>query len=87
VLAVFVLAAVIIAGSACYARPSPETQQVSASSVPAAGENKPTVAYWHVWTDDKEVSHQKRSDLSAFRLQSILGIAVAGRAISLPGSR
>jgi hypothetical protein len=72
VLAVFVLAAAVIAGAACYARPSPETQQVSASSVLVAGENKPTVSYWHIWTDDKGVSHQKRCDLSAFRLQSIL---------------
>jgi hypothetical protein len=46
---------------------------------PAAGQEKPivrkdtppTVPYWHVWTDDKGVSHQKRSEMSAFKFQSI----------------
>jgi len=45
----------------------------------AAGQEKPsarkdippTVSYWHVWTDDKGVSHQKRCEMSAFKLQSI----------------
>ena len=32
---------------------------------------KPTVSYWHVWTDQKGVSHQKRCEMSAFKLQSI----------------
>jgi hypothetical protein len=66
-----VLAAVLITGAASYARPRPETQQISASSVPAAGKEKPTLSYWHVWTDEKGVSHQKRCELTAFQLQSI----------------
>ena len=35
------------------------------------GKDKPTVAYWHVWTDEKGVSHQNRCEMSAFKLQSI----------------
>ncbi len=31
----------------------------------------PKVPYWHVWTDDKGVSHQTRGELSQFELQSI----------------
>ena len=27
--------------------------------------------YWHVWTDEKGVSHQKRCEMSAFKFQSI----------------
>jgi hypothetical protein len=67
--AALVLAA--IAGAVCYARPRPETQKVSASTVPAAGPDHPTLSYWHVWTDEKGVSHQNRCELSAFQLQSI----------------
>jgi predicted outer membrane protein len=37
----------------------------------AAGQDKPTVPYWHVWTDDNGVSHQNRCEFSAFKLQSI----------------
>jgi hypothetical protein len=29
-------------------------------------ENKPTLSYWHVWTDDEGVSHQTRAELSSF---------------------
>ncbi len=46
---------------------------------PAAGQEKPsaqkdmppTIPFWHVWTDEKGVSHQKRDTLSAFKFQSI----------------
>ena len=31
----------------------------------------PKVGYWHVWTDDKGVSHQTREQLGAFELKSI----------------
>jgi hypothetical protein len=71
VAAALVLVTVLIAGAACYARPRAETQQVPVSSVPATKGDKPTVSYWHVWTDDKGVSHQKRCELSDFELQSI----------------
>jgi hypothetical protein len=66
-----VLAAVVVAGAACYAGPRPERQQVAASTVTAAGQEHPALAYWHVWTDANGVSHQKRCELSAFQLQSI----------------
>jgi hypothetical protein len=60
------LAAVVIAGAAW-------------QMTPAAGQEKPTtrkdmsptVSYWHVWTDEKGVSHQKRGEMSAFKFQSI----------------
>jgi len=29
------------------------------------------VPYWHVWTDEKGVSHQKRGEMSAFKFESI----------------
>ncbi|HUE14219.1 MAG TPA: hypothetical protein VMR25_08655, partial [Planctomycetaceae bacterium] len=54
--AALMLAAIVIAGAASDARPRPETQQASTSTVLAAGKDHPTVSYWHVWTDDKGVS-------------------------------
>jgi hypothetical protein len=33
------------------------------------------VSYWHVWTDEKGVSHQTRCELSAFEQQSMGGAA------------
>jgi len=69
--AALVLAAVVSAGAACYPRSRPETPEDSTPAVVAAGQDKPTVPYWHVWTDDKGVSHQNRCELSAFQLQSI----------------
>ena len=38
---------------------------------PARKDISPTVPYWHVWTDEKGVSHQTRSEMSAFKFQSI----------------
>lgn len=32
---------------------------------------RPTVAYWHVWTDGKGVSHQSLCELRAFALKSV----------------
>ena len=64
-----VLAAVVIAAADCYALARPGIQNASASS--AAGQEKPTLSYWHVWTDENGISHQKRCELSAFELQSI----------------
>jgi quercetin dioxygenase-like cupin family protein len=40
-------------------------------TVPPAEQSKATVPYWHVWTDENGVSHQKRCELSAFEYQSI----------------
>ena len=37
---------------------------------------KPTASCWHVWTNEKRVSHQTRSKLSAFEQQS-MGVAAA----------
>ncbi len=31
----------------------------------------PKIGYWHVWTDDKGISHQTLEKLGAFKLQSI----------------
>ena len=38
-------------------------------------QSQPTVLYWHVWTDQKGVSHQTRCELSAFEQQSMGGAA------------
>lgn len=35
--------------------------------------SKPTVSYWHVWTDEKGVSHQTRCELSNFKQESMGG--------------
>jgi hypothetical protein len=32
---------------------------------------KPSVPYWHVWVDDKGISHQDRCFLTAFEFESI----------------
>jgi hypothetical protein len=45
------------------------------SQVSSAAQEKLSVSYWHVWTDEKEVSHRNRCDLSAFKLQSISRVA------------
>ena len=58
-----VLATVVIVGT--------ETLRASRRLTVAAGQDKPTVSYWHVWTDEKGVSHQKRCQMSAFKFQSI----------------
>ncbi len=65
------LAAVVIAGAASYPRSRADTPEVSKPTVAATEKDKPTVPYWHVWTDEKGVSHQKRCEMSAFKLQSI----------------
>lgn len=38
-------------------------------------ENKPTLSYWHVWTDDEGVSHQTRVELTSFIKESMGGDA------------
>jgi predicted outer membrane protein len=58
-------------GAACYAQSSAGTPEVSTPTDPAGGRDKPNVPFWHVWTDDKGVSHQKRGELSAFQFGSI----------------
>jgi len=32
---------------------------------------KPTLAYWHIWTDDEGVSHQNRCELDQFELKGV----------------
>jgi hypothetical protein len=32
---------------------------------------KPTIAYWHLWTDAQGVSHQQRCELAAFDLHGV----------------
>jgi predicted outer membrane protein len=71
--ATLVLTSFIIAGAAGEARPRPDKDKPGAST-PAAygpGEDKPTLFYWHVWTDENGVSHQKRCELTDFKFQSI----------------
>jgi quercetin dioxygenase-like cupin family protein len=65
------LVAVAIVATACYSRPRPKTPEASMPTIPPAEQSKPTVPYWHVWTDENGVSHQKRCELSAFEFQSI----------------
>jgi hypothetical protein len=37
----------------------------------SSGPDKPSVPYWHVWTDENGVSHQDHCELSDFRFESI----------------
>ncbi len=46
----------------------------SSSGGTARESAKPAASCWHVWTDEKGVSHQTRSELSAFEQQS-MGVA------------
>jgi hypothetical protein len=41
----------------------------------ARGSARPAASCWHVWTDEKGVSHQTRSELSAFEQQGMGGTA------------
>ena len=37
--------------------------------------DKPTLTYWHVWTDDKGVSHQTQCELTNYKRESMGGDA------------
>ncbi len=69
--AALTLAAVVIAGAAYSPRSRAQTPEASLATVAATDKEKPSVAYWHVWTDEKRVSHQKRCEISDFELKSI----------------
>jgi hypothetical protein len=69
--AALALAAVVIAGAIYHPRSRAETPDPSVPTGAATGRDKPTVSYWRVWTGEKGVSHQKRCEMSAFKLQSI----------------
>lgn len=36
---------------------------------------KPTIPYWHLWTDERGVSHHKRCALTEFEMKSMGGAA------------
>src|SRR5277367_3708798 len=61
-----VLAAAVIAATAWQVKPAAGQERPSDRKDAA-----PTVPFWHVWTDEKGVSHQKRGEMSAFKFQSI----------------
>ena len=65
-----------------------ETPEASMPTVAGMGKDKPTVAYWHVWTDEKGVSHQNRCEMSAFKLAEHFGggRAVVDRQTEHPGA-
>ncbi len=64
--AALAVAAVVIAGAVWQVKPATGQEKPSAQK-----DNVPTVPYWHVWTDENGVSHQKRCAMSAFQFQSI----------------
>jgi hypothetical protein len=51
--------------------PGPQARKAAQPASPGRGKDRPKIAYWHVWTDEHGVSHQKRSELSDFEFQSI----------------
>ncbi len=69
--ATLAISAVVIAGAVYYSRSSAEAREAPKPTFVATGKDKPTVSYWHVWTDEKGVSHQNRCEMSEFKLQSI----------------
>lgn len=42
-----------------------------------SAEEQPSIAYWHLWVDERGVTHQKRCEMTQFELQSIGGGATA----------
>src|SRR5271166_491468 len=64
--AALALAVVVIAAAAWQVKPAAGQEKPSAPK-----DMPPSVPYWHVWTDEKGVSHQKRGEMSAFKFQSI----------------
>src|ERR1700684_1331052 len=86
--AVLGLFAIIIFGAPGNSRSNAEMQQASNTAVSSVGQNKPTVSYWHVWTDKNGVSHQNRCELNAFMLESISEGAAPSwiERLSTPGS-
>lgn len=38
-------------------------------------DDQPSVAYWHLWTDDDGVSHQARCELTGYTLKGVGGAA------------
>src|ERR1700683_2447032 len=71
VMAALAVAAVVIVGAVYDPRSRAEAPESPSPTDPAAGKDKPSLSYWHVWTDENGVSHQKRGEMSAFKLQSI----------------
>jgi hypothetical protein len=53
------------------AEDSMQTNPGSGPGGAASALDKPSVAYWHVWTDEHGVSHQTQRELTAFKSQSI----------------
>lgn len=49
--------------------PSSDNEKAAESSTP------PTVGYWHIWTDDKGISHQSRCALHNFSFKGVGGAA------------
>ena len=64
--AALALAVVVSAGGVWQANPAAGQEKPSARK-----DMPPTVPFWHVWTDEKGVSHQKRGEINAFDYQSI----------------
>lgn len=51
--------------------------------------DKPSVPYWHVWTDENGMSHQDRCGLNDFKFKSISSGAASSwvNRLSSPGNR
>jgi hypothetical protein len=64
--AALALAVVVIAGAVWEVNPAAGQEKPSARK-----DMPPTVPFWHVWTDEKGISHQKRGEMNAFNFQSI----------------
>ena len=55
--------------------PPSAPDQKAADVSPTDTRDTPRVGYWHIWTDDKGVSHQDRCALDRFSLKGIGGAA------------
>ena len=48
------------------------THATQSNSTPqSTNDQKPTLTYWHVWTDEQGISHQTRCELTNFEQKSI----------------
>ncbi len=68
----FILACIVLALGAIPLVGAEKAVTPAGQEKPAARQDPPpTVPFWQVWTDEKGISHQKRSEVSAFKFQSI----------------
>lgn len=66
---------VVLFATGCDSRPHSikpsQDNALAETSLATAASDRPSMSYWHVWTDSNGVTHQTRCEVSAFDLHSI----------------